>query len=103
MSVNTCKIDNKFEIDGYVIHIGNIQDISANFVFRTIVIRRNEGTRVDPEIPIEFVNEKLELSRGLALNDHVHITFKIEGRKTVGKGGNVRWFTSLKGINLSKL
>jgi len=97
------KIENIYDIDGYVIFLGFIQKPHANFEFRTIVISRNEGRRVNQEIPIEFVNEKLRLSDDLALNDHVHVTFKVEGRSIIGKNGSERWFASLKAINLSKL
>ena len=95
------RLNNEFEIDGYIIHIGNIVSHSPKFTFRLIVIQVLAG-KWEQEIPINFINERLSVSDGFALNEHVHITFQVRGNSMI-KDGKKKWFANLDGLNMSKL
>ena len=95
------RLNNEFEIDGYIIHISNVISHSPKFTFRLIVIESLAGG-YKQEIPINFINERLSVSNGFALNDHVHITFQVRGNSNI-KDGKKKWFANLDGLNMSKL
>lgn len=95
------RLDNEHEIDGYIIHIGNIESPSPKFTFRTMVIEVL-ADKYKQEVPISFINERMSVSDGYAVGEHVHITFQLRGRFNI-KNGKKRWFVNLDGLNMSKL
>jgi len=96
------RIKNEHEIDGYIVHIGNVVSHSPKFTYRNLVIEvLADGYK--QEIPISFINERMSLSNGFALNEHVHITFQARGNSKIITGGQRKWYANLEGLNISKL
>ena len=100
------RVENRNEVDGYIIYIGNIEPISDRFQIRRLVIEL-EAEGYKQEVPFDFVNEKMRLAEGFAIGSHVHITFALRGRsKILGKGemqGKKVWYPSLEVLNISRL
>ena len=94
---------NKHEVDGYIHHIGNIEHITDRLQIRRLVVIM-EASGYDQEVPFDCINENMRLMQGLALGDHVHITFALRGPKgKINREGKKRWYASNEVLNLSKI
>jgi len=96
------KLKNEHNVDGYIVFIGNVEIISQAFSFRQIIIEVEAGGYTQ-EIAFDFVNDKIFLSSGYALRDHVHIVFQLTGRGKIGDKGKKKWYVNLQAVNISKI
>ncbi len=96
------RIANKHEVDGYIIHIGNIESITDKFELRRLILEL-EAEGYKQEVPFDFINEKMRLAEGHALGMHVQVTFAVRGRSTLNKLAKKVWYPSLEVLNISRL
>jgi len=96
------RIENRHDVDGYIIFIGNIEPISDRFQVRRLVLEL-EAEGYKQEVPFDFVNEKMRLAEGFAIGSHVHITFALRGRNKLNRDGKKVWYPSNEALNISKL
>jgi len=96
------RLQNRHEIDGYIIFIGKIEAISARFQVRRLIVEMDaEG--YSQEVPFDFVNEKMRLAEGFALGEHVQITFCLRGRPALTREEKKVWYPSNEALNISKI
>lgn len=95
------RLDNVHEIDGYIIHIIPVDNPSKDFYIRVIILEVMTG-RYEQEVPISFINERMNVSDGFAVGEHVHVTFQIRGKSHISKGKK-KWYANIDGLNMSKL
>lgn len=94
--------ENKHDIDGYVVYIGNIEHISNKLQIRRIVIQV-EASGYDQEVQFDCINENMRLMQGLALGEHIHITFALRGKGVIGKDAKKKWYGNNEVLNISKI
>lgn len=94
--------ENKHEVDGYIIHIGNIEHISDRLQIRRLVVKM-EAAGYEQEVPFDCINENMRLMQGLVLGEHVHITFALRGRGRLNREAKKVWYPSNEILNISKL
>jgi len=101
---NKYRIENKHEIDGYIVFISNVLSPirnKPNFQKRVLVVQF-ESQGYDQKVPFDFINERMRVAEGFALGDHVHVTFTLRGRERL-KDGKKEWYPSVEGLNVSKI
>ncbi len=87
------------ELTGKIEKIGNVQEISASFKKRELVIRTEE--QYPQPIMIEFVQDKTNLLDGFNLGDRVTVNINIRGREWTSPKGDVKYFVSLQGWRIN--
>jgi single-strand DNA-binding protein len=87
------------ELTGKIEKIGDIQEISASFKKRELVIRTEE--QYPQPIMIEFVQDKTNLLDGYNLGDRVTVNINIRGREWTSPKGEVKYFVSLQGWRIN--
>ena len=83
------------ELTGKIEMIGKVQEISASFKKRELVIRTEE--QYPQPIMIEFVQDKTGLLDEFSLGDRVTVNINIRGREWKSPQGQVKYFVSLQG------
>ena len=96
------RLKNNFDIDGEVIHIGQVDYFTEKYSRRLLVIKTYKG-KYQTEVPIDFINNDMSKVDGLALGDEVLVNFQVGGRGKVQADGNKRWFSHIEGRNVQKL
>lgn len=81
-----------YQITGTIIKMFDRQQITDSFAKRTIVIKTND--KYPQEVPIEFVNDSIDLLNGFTLKEKVQISINIRGNKDKRID---RWYSSLNG------
>ncbi len=87
------------ELTGKIEKIGNVQDISASFKKRELVIRTEE--QYPQPILIEFVQDKTNLLDGFNLGDRVTENINIIVRECTSPQVDVKYFVSLQGWRIN--
>lgn len=87
------------ELTGKIEKIGNVQEISASFKKRELVIRTEE--QYPQPIMIEFVQDKTNLLDGFNPGDRVTVNINIRGREWTSPQGDVKYFVSLQGWRIN--
>ena len=102
------RIENRHEVDGYILFIGKVEPITDRFQLRRLIVNMDsEGYK--QEVPFDFVNEKMRMADGFALGEHVHITFTLRGRSKLIEDkfnpmeGKRVWYPSNEILSISKL
>ena len=84
------------ELVGKIEKIGNVQDISASFKKRELVIRTEE--QYPQPILIEFTQDKVGLLDSYKLGDRVSVSINIRGREwRRNPQDEMKYFVSLQG------
>ena len=83
------------ELTGTIEKIGDIQEISANFRKRELVLRTEE--QYPQPIMIEFVQDKTSLPDQYNVGDKVTVGINIRGREWTSPKGEVKYFVSIQG------
>lgn len=83
------------EILGKIEKIGGIQEISASFKKRDLVIRTEE--QYPQPILIEFTQDRTDLLNNVNVGDRVGVSINIRGREWTSPKGEVKYFVSLHG------
>lgn len=83
------------EVTGKIEKMGKVQEISASFKKREVVIRTEE--QYPQPLMIEFTQDKVSLPENYKIGDSVTISINIRGREWTSPQGQVKYFTSLQG------
>ena len=79
---------NSTQLEGQIIHLGQVEQKSEKFRLRIIVIKTDE--KYPQEIPVQFTNTNVDKSDSLKLGDAVSVSCNLRGREYNGK-----WYLSL--------
>ena len=82
------------KVKGQIIKIDEVQTFASGFQKQIIVVK-TPGEKYPQEIPIEFVNDKIDRLNDLREGDLVSVSADLRGREYEG-----RWFLSLNGWNV---
>lgn len=84
------------ELTGKIEKIGNVQEISASFKKRELVIRTEE--QYPQPLLIEFTQDKTDLLNNFNLGDRVSVSINIRGREwRRSPQDEMKYFVSLQG------
>ena len=77
-----------------------VREYGANgFSKHQVVVEPGDGKWANP-IPVEFIKDTIEQSKGLQKGQKVAIDARINGREWQGKDGVTKWFTSISGYKI---
>lgn len=88
-------------ITGTIRQIGKVQDVSASFRKRELIITEPSGQRPQ-HIPIEFTQDRCGMLDGFNPGDEVTVTAFVKGREWTGKDGVTKFFLSLGGNRIER-
>lgn len=89
------------EVTGKIKVIGDVQEISASYKKRELVITTEE--QYPQFINIEFGQDKCDLLNGLSVGQEVKVHINLGGREWVNPAGETKYFNSIKGWRIEKL
>ncbi|KUF38987.1 hypothetical protein AS361_03830 [Myroides marinus] len=88
------------DIQGRIKLIGHIQDISASFRKREVVVTTDE--QYPQHIMVEFTQDKVSLLDGVQVGDFVKIDINLRGRSWQSPQGETRYFNTIQGWRLTQ-
>lgn len=88
-------------ITGTVRTIGKVQDVSASFRKRELIITEPSGQRAQ-HIPVEFTQDRCGLLDGFNVGEEVTVTAFVNGREWTGRDGVTKFFLSLGGNRIER-
>lgn len=84
------------EVEGKIVHIGDVETFGNNgFRKRLLVVMTDE--QYPQEIPVEFVQDKVDLLDKVDENDKVVVSVNLRGRKWTNPEGEDKWFGTIQG------
>lgn len=83
------------DITGKIEKIGDVQNVSATFKKRELVVRTEE--QYPQPLMIEFTQDKTSLLDNYKLGDQVTVSINIRGREWKSPQGDMKYFVSLQG------
>lgn len=83
------------EVKGKVKHVGVMQNVSASFQKRELVVTTDE--QYPQHILIEFTQDKCDLLSSYKEGDQVEVSINLRGREWVNPQGETRYFNSIQG------
>jgi len=89
------------EILGRVKVINPVQQVSATFKKREIVVTTDE--QYPQHIMIEFTQDKTDLLDNYTPGDQVKISINLRGREWVNPQGETKYFNSIQGWRIEKV
>lgn len=89
------------EVSGRIKVIGQVQDISASFRKREIVVTTEE--QYPQIIMVEFTQDKCDLLNGFQIGEPVKISINLRGREWVNPQGETKYFNSIQGWRIERL
>lgn len=88
------------DITGTIQKITPVQDVTATFKKRELVIRTEE--QYPQPIMFEFVQDKATELEGYNEGEKVRVSFDIRGREWTSPQGEVKYFNSLRGWRIQR-
>ncbi len=82
-------------LTGKVIRVGETVNVSDKFKKRELVIETDE--KYPQSVPLEFVQDKIELLEGINEGDTVTVSYNLRGREWNGK-----YYVNVQGWRLEK-
>jgi hypothetical protein len=89
------------EITGKIKVINEVQQVSATFKKRELVITTDE--QYPQTIMIEFTQDKCDLLNNLAVGAEVKVSINLRGREWTNPQGETKYFNSIQGWRIEKL
>ena len=89
------------EVLGRVKMIGDVQQVSATFKKREIVVTTEE--QYPQHIMIEFTQDKCDLLNNYNIGEAVKVSINLRGREWVNPQGETRYFNSIQGWRIERL
>ena len=83
------------QIDGKILEISEVQEISATFRKREFVVEYVE-TQYPEYIKFEAIQDKCDLLNNFKVGDSVDVDFNLKGRKWTNPQGEIKYFNSLQ-------
>lgn len=89
------------EIIGRVKVINDVQQVSASFKKRELVVTTDE--QYPQHIIIEFTQEKTDMLSEYALGELIKVSINIRGREWVSPQGETKYFNSIQGWRIERM
>ena len=89
------------ELSGTIYRLSEAQDISEKFRKREVVIKTDD--QYPQTIPVEFVQDRIDLLNSYSEGQQVTISINIRGREWTSPKGEVRFFVSVQGWRIQPL
>lgn len=89
------------EVLGKVKVVGAEQQVSPTFRKRELVVTTDE--QYPQSIMIEFVQDKSDLLKSVAVGENVKVSINLGGREWVNPQGETKYFNSIKGWRIEKI
>lgn len=89
------------EVSGRIKVIGPVQEISASFKKREVVVTTEE--QYPQTIMIEFTQDRIDLLNHFQVNDPVRVSINLRGREWVSPQGETRYFNTIQGWRIEKM
>ena len=89
------------EVQGKVKVVGAIQEVSATYKKRELVVTTEE--QYPQHISIEFAQDKCDLLNTIAVGDTVKAHINLQGREWVSPQGETKYFNTIKGWKIEKI
>jgi hypothetical protein len=94
------KISN-MEVLGRVKLINSVQQVSASFKKRELVVTTDE--QYPQHILIEFAQDKTDLLNNYNVGEQVKVSINLRGREWVNPQGETKFFNSIQGWRIEKV
>lgn len=94
---------NEVTIRGTVHKVDEVREYGSNGFRKHEVVIKTGNEKWPNTIPVEFIKDGIEKSTSLAVGQEVEIECRLNGREWEGKDGNVRFFVSVQGMEISFL
>ncbi len=88
------------QVVGKIKVINGVQQISASFTKRELVVTTDE--QYPQHIMIEFTQDKCDLLDSYRLGDPVKVSINLRGREWVNPQGESKWFNSIQGWRIER-
>jgi hypothetical protein len=88
------------EVIGVIKVIGDVQEVSASYKKRELVVSTSE--QYPQTIAIEFAQDKTALLDFYNIGDDVKVYVNLGGREWVNPQGETKYFNSVKGWKIEK-
>jgi single-stranded DNA-binding protein len=88
------------EVSGIIKKIGDVQEISASFKKRELVVTTEE--QYPQHLAIEFVQDKTDILNQYQPGDKVTVGINLRGREWTSPQGEVKYFNSIQGWRIDK-
>ena len=89
------------EVLGRVKLINSVQQVSASFKKRELVVTTDE--QYPQHILIEFAQDKTDLLNNYNVGEQVKVSINLRGREWVNPQGETKYFNSIQGWRIEKL
>ena len=89
------------ELSGTIYRLSEAQDISEKFRKREVVIKTDD--QYPQTIPVEFVQDRIDLLNSYSEGQQVTISINIRGREWTSPKGEVKFFVSVQGWRIQPL
>jgi len=89
------------ELIGKIKVISDVQEVSASYKKRELVIATNE--QYVQTIAIEFAQDKTALLDFYNIGDDVKVSINVGGREWINPQGETKYFNSIKGWKIEKI
>ena len=89
------------EIQGSIKVIGEVQEISATFKKRELVVTTEE--QYPQDLMIEFIQDKCDLLNSFKVGQSVKIDINLRGREWESPQKEIKYFNSIQGWRIEKL
>jgi Domain of unknown function (DUF3127) len=89
------------EVTGRIKVLGAVQQVSASFKKRELVVTTEE--QYPQHIIIEFTQEKGDLLNNYNIGEMVKVSIDLGGREWVNPQGEVKYFNSVRGWRVERL
>ncbi|NCG43922.1 MAG: DUF3127 domain-containing protein [Proteobacteria bacterium] len=89
------------ELSGTIYRLSEAQDISEKFRKREVVIKTDD--QYPQTIPVEFVQDRIDLLNSYSEGQQVTISINIRGREWTSPKGAVKFFVSVQGWRIQPL
>ena len=88
------------ELNGKIKTINEVQNISASFKKRELVLTTNE--QFPQDILIEFTQDKCDVLNSYNAGEDVIVSINIRGREWINPQGEAKYFNSIQGWKINK-
>lgn len=88
------------EVIGVIKVIGDVQEVSASYKKRELVVSTSE--QYPQTIAIEFAQDKTALLDFYNIGDDVKVSINLGGREWINPAGETKYFNSVKGWKIEK-
>ncbi len=89
------------EISGKVKVINDVQQVSASFKKRELVVTTEE--QYPQHILVEFTQDKTDLLNNFQVGEAVKVSINLRGREWVNPQGETKYFNSIQGWRIEKM